>query len=169
MRLRGHHLLCLHGFRGLGYSPEFIANMQSVQSFLAASPDALVEVIASPDDICSACPHFFADRCCHNGEDSESRVSAKDRAILSCIGFSCGKTFPAKELFSRVANEFTGEIVNMCPSCEWLSLGWCAEGLQNRIMSSGGALSSGTDEIAPTARPADEALKNDRIIKGDER
>ena len=44
MRLRGHNLLCIQGFVGKGYSPEFVDNMtRAVQSL-----DDAAEVAALP-------------------------------------------------------------------------------------------------------------------------
>ncbi|PIU52192.1 DUF1284 domain-containing protein, partial [Candidatus Desantisbacteria bacterium CG07_land_8_20_14_0_80_39_15] len=31
MKIRAHHLLCVLGFQGLGYSPEFIKKMTQVK------------------------------------------------------------------------------------------------------------------------------------------
>ena len=75
--LRVHHLLCLHGFRGFGYSPEFVSNMQLVRDGLASSPDVEVEVTTSPDDICSACPHLQEGKCARDGGDSETRTGKR--------------------------------------------------------------------------------------------
>ena len=49
MRLRGHNLLCIQGFVGKGYSPEFVANMTRVVDSLGRN--ARIEVVAEPDDL----------------------------------------------------------------------------------------------------------------------
>lgn len=134
LRLRGHHLLCLHGFRGFGYSPEFVSNMQLVHDRLIGSPEIEVEVTASPDDICSACPHRLDERCSKRGEESESRIHVKDAAILSRLSLSPGDRMPAGALFALTAERFSEGIDDVCSSCRWFPLGWCAEGIRNRTM-----------------------------------
>ncbi len=57
MRIRGHHLLCLQGFRGLGYNEEFIRRMGDVTRCLAGEPNCPIEPITAPDMICEVCPH----------------------------------------------------------------------------------------------------------------
>ena len=136
MRLRGHHLLCLHGFRGEGYSPEFVANMYLVRDRLRVSPALDVELLASPDDICAACPHLCGNACIRKDEGSEERMREKDLAVLSRLGFSPGDEVPSRALFGRVAEVFgDGEIGDLCSSCRWYPLGWCSEGLRKRSMS----------------------------------
>lgn len=131
-RLRGHHLLCLHGFRGLGYSPEFIANMQAVKDRLLDSPAIEVEVAVTPDDICSACPHL-ADNRCSKKEDSETRISAKDAEVLRRLSLSPGDRLTAGDLFARVAERCAGGLSDLCSSCNWYPLGWCEEGIKRSM------------------------------------
>ena len=63
MELRAHNLLCIQGFVGKGYSPEFVANMTRVIESLGN--DAPVTVTASPDVLCSACPNLTDAGCVH--------------------------------------------------------------------------------------------------------
>ncbi|NGZ11675.1 MAG: DUF1284 domain-containing protein [Nitrospira sp. LK70] len=59
LRLRSHTLLCLQGFRGEGYSPGFVANMTGIHQTLWNQPEATVQVVASPDAVCAACPKYW--------------------------------------------------------------------------------------------------------------
>jgi len=135
LRLRGHHLLCLHGFRGLGYSPEFVSCMWLVRDKALSSPNVEVEVTISPDDICSACPHLTSDGCARNGQESETRTGGKDSAVLQRLSLSPGDKLPSGELFALVAEKFAGGIEDVCSSCRWFPLGWCAEGIRSRSMA----------------------------------
>ena len=56
MILRWHHLICLLGFRGLGYSREYVANMSKIVGQLRSSPETLIEIASKPDDMCVPCP-----------------------------------------------------------------------------------------------------------------
>jgi hypothetical protein len=109
--------------------------MQKICDNLKNSPKTMVEVLDSPDDICIACPNLSGEKCVGRGEDAESRIRNKDLAVLETLSLKPGSLIPAEEVFARTAAEFAGRIENLCANCDWLSLGWCAEGLANRAMS----------------------------------
>ena len=90
IRLRGHTLLCLQGFRGEGYSSEFIANMAAIHRTLIDHPEVLVEVLASPDAVCVACPHRHPTGCMLNGERSEEEMIEQDHEVLRRLGLKAG-------------------------------------------------------------------------------
>jgi len=56
--IRGHTLLCLQGFRGEGYSPDFIDNMAEIHARLQSNPETQVRVTDTPDHFCAACPNL---------------------------------------------------------------------------------------------------------------
>ena len=58
MKLRAHNLLCIQGFVGKGYSPEFVANMKRIVGGLLGRTE--VTVVEEPDGLCSACPNLRA-------------------------------------------------------------------------------------------------------------
>jgi hypothetical protein len=134
LRLRGHHILCLHGYRGLGYSPEFVANMWVVRDRLRDSPNLRVKVLDSPDDICAACPHLADGRCRRKDDESEPRVREKDRSILQRLSLAPGDVLPAGKLFDLAAGTFSDGLDEVCSTCRWFPLGWCAAGLRSRVM-----------------------------------
>ncbi len=138
LKVRGHHLLCMFGFRGLGYSAEFVANMRSVVDSFLATPPPDVEVVDGADSICGACPHL-ADEGCARGESSEERVRAKDRAVLDVLGIEPGSRLSAAELRSRVAKRVSvATLESLCARCSWWDHGYCAKGLEELRASSGG-------------------------------
>jgi len=129
LRLRGHHLLCVFGFRGLGYSPGFVRNMRAVVDAFFGRRGARVEIAAGCDDICAACPHARDGVCARGGES----VDVRDGAVLARLRLAVGDGRPAAGLArvvaARVAPEALGEL---CAGCEWLTKGYCAEGLRDR-------------------------------------
>jgi hypothetical protein len=135
IRLRGHHLLCLYGFRGLGYSEEFIANMTALLEGIQRGPERLVELVEEADDICRACPHLRNSGCAKKGEESEARVREHDGRILRRLRLAKGRILPAGEAFRLLARSTApDDLPELCQRCEWLALGYCQEGLREHRM-----------------------------------
>ena len=132
LTIRAHHLLCMLGFRGLGYSPEFVENMRRVVAAYFSQPGQSVEVVAACDDICRACPHMRGGRCMSR-EGAEASVRAKDEAVLARLGVAAGAQVASQELAQRVAERFDpAALSDLCANCRWLPAGYCAEGLEER-------------------------------------
>jgi len=130
LRIRGHHLLCMFGFRGLGYSPEFVENMQAVVDSLFSPLGVEVEVIAVCDDICRACPHLRHGECGAR-EGSEVSVRAKDQMVLSRLGLVAGDRAPSALLVQRVIESISSDaLADICARCQWQPAGYCQEGLR---------------------------------------
>ncbi len=130
IRLRGHTLLCLQGFRGEGYSAEFIANMAVIHRMLADHPGVLVEVLASPDAVCMACPHRHPSGCTLNGERSEEEMIEQDHEVLRRLGLKVGERLRWQDILARIRTSVTGDdLPSICGSCRWLPLGYCREGI----------------------------------------
>jgi len=129
--LRGHHLLCLLGFRGLGYSQEYTSNMWRIAKLLRSAPYMSVEVRDYPDDICQPCPFFAAGGCAEQGPESEERARERDRAVLRRLGLRCGEPITWAELLSRVkASISSADLPQICKGCRWLPYAYCQEGVE---------------------------------------
>jgi len=137
VRLRGHHLLCLHGFRGLGYSEGFVANMQAIRSLILESPQIPIEVIDTPDSICEYCPHCSSNGCSKNGSESEALIGSKDRTVLEKLSLKAGDRITACNVFAQTSRVFKGALDSICESCHWRKYGWCSEGIDQCSMISG--------------------------------
>jgi len=130
VRLRGHTLLCLQGFRGEGYSPEFVENMASVHRALTEHPETWVEVLASPDVVCGACPHQQTSGCTLNGDRSEEEMRDQDRVVLEKLGLEAGSHVRWGEILERIRRSVGGDdLPSICGTCRWLPLGYCREGI----------------------------------------
>jgi len=122
VRLRGHHLLCVFGFRGLGYDPAHAAHMAGVVRRLL-TPAAAVEIVAGLDDICAGCPRRHSARCV-------TAEHERDLAALAAAGMAVGRVEPAATLFPAVAERVAaGDLAGLCAGCPWYDLGVCAAGL----------------------------------------
>ena len=131
MTLRGHTLLCLQGFRGKGYSEDFIENLAAVQQSLLTDPGQPVEVTDRGDVVCGACPHQAATGCSLNGIGSEDAIRAQDHDVLRHLGLAPGDQLAWKAILDRIAASITGDSLDgICGQCRWLSLGYCREGIE---------------------------------------
>ncbi|MDO8716527.1 MAG: DUF1284 domain-containing protein [Dehalococcoidales bacterium] len=129
LTIRGHHLLCLLGFRGRGYSPAFVEAMRRVSEVFRFDLDASIVLVTWCDVICASCPHNIDDEC-RKSPDAASRIKDKDAAILKKLGFRANALTTPREAWERVRENFTpGDITAMCGRCQWLELGYCVEGL----------------------------------------
>lgn len=129
VRIRGHHLLCLLGFRGLGYSPEFVETMEKVFKEFHSNTTLPITIVTGCDIICDSCPHNRGNEC-QKKEGSARRVKSKDAMILKKLGFPANTGTTSGEAWRRVKERILPEdLTAMCQRCEWLGLGYCNEGL----------------------------------------
>ncbi|MBI3602925.1 MAG: DUF1284 domain-containing protein [Nitrospirae bacterium] len=131
VRLRGHVLLCLQGFRGKGYSQDFVDNLAGIHRDLAEYPDRRVEVVERPDDVCGACPNLALSGCTLNGKGSEASIQAQDRQVLDLLRLRAGESVQWGEVLDRIGTSLTGDsLADICGPCRWLPLGYCQEGIE---------------------------------------
>ncbi len=133
LKIRAHHLLCMLGFRGLGYSEEFAENMGKVVAEFNSEATLPVIIVAECDVICEPCPHNRENRCVKQ-PDSERRVAAKDLAVLRKLGLESGTRLVAARVRQKVKESFSSrDLVEICPDCQWRELGYCAAGLESQL------------------------------------
>ena len=123
MRLRGHHLLCLLTYKGLGYSPEFVAGMTATAARLVAG--ATAEIVEGPDDICEPLCRADEHPHCH-----EATVPERDRRALSLVSSLLGRPLNSGDrlafdegLRARLRSAYRGGAFEAaCALCEWQPL-----------------------------------------------
>lgn len=129
MRLRGHNLLCIQGYVGKGYSPEFVANMTRVVDSLG--PDTEVTVVVEPDVLCDACPNLSAGGCALHGDGTEKGIATQDRDVMGRLHIEHGHTLTWGEIVERIRDSIRpDDLDGICGSCPWLPLGHCKDGLR---------------------------------------
>jgi uncharacterized protein len=120
IRLRGHHLLCLQTYKGLGYSPRFIAGMDAVAARLNAGEP--VKIVDGPDDICAGWADDPANHC--REPDAAVRDARALAAFSSLLArpMAVGASLP--EAARRIAEARTafaaGTIRQGCAGCPWM-------------------------------------------------
>ncbi|MHC4954179.1 MAG: alpha/beta fold hydrolase [Planctomycetota bacterium] len=125
---RAHNLLCIQGFVGEGYSPEFVANMARVVDSLG--PAAEVTVTAQPDTLCAACPHLAEDGCTLSGPGAERGIVRQDKDVMARLGIIPGETLRWGDIVERITAAIDpDDLDDICGTCPWLPLGVCKAGL----------------------------------------
>lgn len=119
LKLRGHHLICLHFFRGEGYSREFVANLREVVGRAQAGEE--IELIAGPDDVCRACPALEGDKCqAEPGVDTAIREM--DAEAAAHLGLKVGERVRWAVVKEKVAATPPDWFAAFCAGCgqEWI-------------------------------------------------
>ncbi|AIW90142.1 MULTISPECIES: DUF1284 domain-containing protein [unclassified Treponema] len=116
--LRPHHLLCTRAFKGNGYSPAFVENMQRVIDRLKTGCD--ITLVTGVDAICALCPERIGNHC-----RSEAKVMGFDEAVLSQLGLE-RKTYTYTEIEKVLTARLTEPVYEcICRGCEWKQTGIC--------------------------------------------
>lgn len=129
--LRAHMLLCLIGFRGSGYSPEFVGVMRNLQQALLDDPSVPLELVNRPDDLCRVCPHMGdTGGCTLQGPLHEAHMRAHDGVVLHRLGLRAGDVITWADLVQRIRERIRGsDLPQICTTCPWLPLGVCRESI----------------------------------------
>lgn len=118
LKLRGHHLLCLHFFNGRGYDRNFVDNLKKVLDRARAEG---VVVAEGCDEVCGACPHLKHGLCHRYGEVKEPRVRAQDRTGLNLLELEPGEKLTWDEIEEKLPHIFADWKRDACSSCQWMS------------------------------------------------
>ncbi len=120
-KLRGHHLVCLHFFRGEGYSEEFVKNLARV---VRTAQDMGIEVHHGADDVCAQCPHLNNARC-QFSEDADRGIGEMDRMALDLLKLSRRAKIGWAEIEEKIGEIFPAWHRTFCATCSWR---WACEG-----------------------------------------
>ncbi|HII80015.1 MAG TPA: DUF1284 domain-containing protein [Methanosarcina sp.] len=119
LKIRAHHLCCIQGFQGYGYSPVFVANMRAVISDLEALPSRPLKLVTECDAICVSCP---GKRECNIQESVFSReIRQMDLVVLDKLSLEDGAVVKADEAFRLVNSKINraSDIEEVCGTCKW--------------------------------------------------
>ncbi|MDQ0214651.1 hypothetical protein J2S13_001048 [Oikeobacillus pervagus] len=130
--LRGHHLLCVHGFRGMGYNDGFVAKMKEiVEDIRNEEKDFFIQVVADLDQACAACPNRGETRC-EASANSNEHVLTLDENVIHHLGLKKGESYLKSELVALTAKRVVPDDLDiLCKNCSWLAAGVCKEGMAN--------------------------------------
>ncbi|WP_077619317.1 DUF1284 domain-containing protein [Bacillus sinesaloumensis] len=131
-KLRGHHLFCLLGYRGMGYSREYVENMTIIHQTLRNNPKTLVKIVNGPDHLCEKYPNTGEYHC------QNASIYERDANILKKVGLRIGQIMRWEDIESLIQkNVIPTDIQSVCESCSWRTYGVCEEGVQDVIDGKG--------------------------------
>ena len=118
IKLRGHHLICLHFFHGEGYNAEYVENLSHVLKMAAYKE---IEICNGIDDVCKKCPYVKNKKCFYN-EHAHEGIKKMDEKAMSLLNLTTEmetKWYKIKEGLSGIFNEWSE---SYCKDCDWLQV-----------------------------------------------
>ncbi|MFY9139915.1 MAG: DUF1284 domain-containing protein [Thermacetogeniaceae bacterium] len=119
MKLRGHHLICLHYYRGEGYSEDYVEHLWKIVK--KAEGGETIEVIAGADDVCKACPYLKGDSCAHK-EGAEQEIRELDQKAFDFLSVQPGSRVLWSDLQKKVMAAPKDWFDSFCSGCDWFDL-----------------------------------------------
>jgi len=117
IKLRGHHLICLHFFRGEGYNQEFVDNLRAMLARVEAGEEA--EVVDGHDDICRECPYLKGSLCAYV-EEAEKEIREMDMTALKLLGLHSGNKVDWRDIRDKIPGIFGDWSGKYCFVCDWM-------------------------------------------------
>ncbi|MDO5521341.1 MAG: DUF1284 domain-containing protein [bacterium] len=125
-KLRGHHLICMLQFQGLGYNEEFAANMDCIIQELKENPSQQITVLKNMDHICGKCPNKLDEEHCALTRPGKPDSSVKDGRVLEVLGLDVGGTYCYQEILDRILDKVETVYDACCKGCGWEKQGVCS-------------------------------------------
>ena len=123
IRLRPHHLLCTQSYEGMGYSPDFIENMNKITDILRSMPDTKIQLVFTTDSLCASCPHMRSEDLC----DSQDNVKTFDRRMIEEFGLE-EKEYIYSEITQTIDAQMTeNRLRTICRGCSWIDCSTCID------------------------------------------
>ncbi|WP_019413474.1 DUF1284 domain-containing protein [Paenisporosarcina sp. TG20] len=131
-KLRGHHLFCLLGYRGMGYSEEYVENMTGLHQTLRDNPRTLILLVKGPDQLCEKFPNSGKYHC------KDDTIYERDATILTKMGLEIGQILSWEDIVSHIQKYVVPtDIQIVCETCSWRTYGVCEEGVKEILKGRG--------------------------------
>lgn len=115
IKLRGHHLICLHFFKGEGYNPEFVKNLREILKRVEAGEE--LEVCSGADNVCKICPYLKGKVCLYDKDEVEIR--AMDKRAMGLLRLKTRDRVKWQEIREKIPEIFHEWLREYCESCDW--------------------------------------------------
>ncbi|WP_026883931.1 DUF1284 domain-containing protein [Clostridium akagii] len=116
LNIRAHHLLCIQGFQGYGYSGEFVENMGKIVKYIKENPKEKIRIVEYCDNICLSCKNNISDMC----KNCES-VDNMDKRLLDKLKLTSEQVVNIEEAFNLVNDKLKSlqDAYEICGECSW--------------------------------------------------
>ncbi|MCX8027346.1 MAG: DUF1284 domain-containing protein [Thermodesulfovibrionales bacterium] len=115
-KLRGHHLICLHFYKGEGYDEGFIS---SLNNLMVDVNNKGVVVVDGPDDVCFKCPHLKHEKCTFS-DNAEDEIIEMDRLALKLTELKTGECVRWQDIAEKLPSLIQTWHIKFCLTCFWL-------------------------------------------------
>jgi uncharacterized protein len=127
IKFRPHHFMCTLGFRGKGYSADFVRNYKKIVQQLNNDDQTQIEVVEFMDSICAPCPNKIDEIICK----SQDKISRLDAAHAAALSLKVGDVFTWSEAKERIKKHMSIEKFHIaCQGCSWKEYGVCQKALE---------------------------------------
>lgn len=122
VKLRGHHLLCMITYEGIGYTEKFARNFDALVERICRGET--IEITEGPDDVCQA---LIDDVDCVDHHCHLRRISIRDQLALGSLGKHLAEDLrPGARLtlsidsLQKIRTGFKDRTIRQaCAKCEW--------------------------------------------------
>ena len=118
LKIRPHHIFCIQGFQGYGYSREFEINLANVIAEIRNHPQIKIEIVTGVDSICESCPYNFRG-ICKVEPGANNRILNMDRLIMEKLDLFDGSVHYASKVLSKAHDLNLEDVNEICGSCSW--------------------------------------------------
>ena len=116
IKLRGHHLICLHFFSGEGYNFEFVANLRKTLERACSGEE--IEICTDADDICRKCPHLKGESCFFD-KNSDNEIRKMDRKAIKLLRLSAHGRVQWLKIRDKIPGIIKQWANIYCKACGW--------------------------------------------------
>ncbi len=116
IKLRGHHLVCLHFFKGEGYNSEFLENLEDLLRKVETGEE--IEICSGADDVCKECPYLRGEMCLYD-EGAEDEIREMDRNALRLLRLRVNGRVTWKSLREKIPKIIHKWSREYCEECDW--------------------------------------------------
>jgi hypothetical protein len=116
LKLRGHHLICLHFFRGEGYNPEFVTNLKKILRRMEIGEE--IEVYSGADDVCQMCPYLKMGMCFY-AKNAETGIREMDMRAIELLGLKDRERVKWIDIKGKIPEIFREWAREYCKVCNW--------------------------------------------------
>lgn len=116
IKLRGHHLICLHFFRGEGYNLKFIKNLEKILKRVKTG--AKIEVCSGADEVCKMCPYLKGEICFYD-ENAGSEIKKMDIMAIELLRVKNHDRIRWVDIKKKIPDVFSQWSKKYCRECDW--------------------------------------------------